>query len=581
MKRSISITTRTALLAWLVAIGTLCIFALAVIPEESRIFQENLRSKAYGTTVSLRDLAASAVVNEDYSSVVDHCTEMLNGDASIDYIVLTRNDGFSLVHERAGWRSLGLSGEWLPAEREAQGGIGFVPLFNRRVYHFSEPFDYSGIKWGWMHIGLSLQAYDQSVTGLYRRVALLALVCTILGLVASVFYARRLVRPILNLQRVVQRVADGDLSARAQAARGDEIGQLATSVNSMTEALLLRDRTLKEANETLEQRVAERTRELQDQIAARESAHRDLQEAQRRLMQLAREAGMAEVATGVLHNVGNVLTSINVSANILCDTLTNWPRLNLLKQTTDLMRAQGSALGRFLSEDPRGKLVPTFIIELTDQIVATSASSAKEMGHLLENVDHIKQIVATQQNFAKSGGVIQSIAPADLFDEAIRIAKASISRHAVVVTQDLATVEKIETDRHQVLQILVNFITNAIQAVKGRPAGERRISLELAKIADGVQFSVVDNGVGITEEDLQKIFQHGFTTRKDGHGFGLHAGALTARSLGGRLDVHSDGPDRGARFTLTLQTSRTNPPGSTPAAIDATVNPCVRDKNAG
>jgi methyl-accepting chemotaxis protein len=205
-------------------------------------------------------------------------------------------------------------------------------LFNRRVYHFSQPFDYSGIDWGWIHIGLSLDSYDRSLNGLYHRTALLALVCTILGLLASIVYAKHLVRPVLNLQRVVQRVADGDLSARAEIAHGDEIGQLAISVNSMTEALLLRDRTLKEANENLEQRVVERTRELQDEVVARERAHRELEEAQRRMMQLSREAGMAEVATGVLHNVGNVLTSINVSANILSDTLADRPRLTLLKQ---------------------------------------------------------------------------------------------------------------------------------------------------------------------------------------------------------------------------------------------------------
>ena len=557
MKRSINITTRTALLAWLVSIITLAIFTLAIIPEQNRTFQENLRSKAYGTTVSLRDVAASAVVNEDFSSVIDHCTEMLKGDASIDYIVLTRNDGFSLVHERSGWRSIPLSNEWLPANHKPDNGIGVVPFFNRRVYHFSQPFDYSGINWGWIHIGLSLDSYDRSVTSLYRRTALLALLCTVLGLVASIFYAKHLVRPILDLQRVVGRVADGDLSARASTEQKDELGELATSVNSMTEALLLRDRTLKEANESLEHRVVERTRELQDQITARELAHRELEEAQRRLMQLSREAGMAEVATGVLHNVGNVLTSINISANILRDTITSHPRLALLKQTTDLMRSQGDTLPRFLNEDPRGQLVPALIIELVDQILANNANNSKEIGHLLENVDHIKQIVATQQNYAKSGGVIQNIAPNELFEEAARIAKASANRHGIVVIREFADIAKIETDRHQVLQILVNFISNAIQAVKPRLAGERRIVLRLDKTTDHVRFTVEDNGVGIPPENIPKIFRHGFTTSKDGHGFGLHSGALAARTLGGRLHVHSDGPDRGARFSVDLPAFRT------------------------
>jgi signal transduction histidine kinase len=491
-------------------------------------------------------------VNEDFSSVVDHCTEMLKGDASIDYIVLTRNDGFSLVHDHTGWRSIPVANEWLPGTGKPDNGIGNVPFFNRRAYHFSQPFDYSGINWGWIHIGLSLDSYDRSVAGLYRRTLLMALVCTILGLLASIFYAKHLVRPIIDLQRVVGRVADGDLSARASADQSDEIGHLATSVNRMTEALLLRDHTLKEANENLESRVAERTRELQNQIAARERAHRELEEAQRRLMQLSREAGMAEVATGVLHNVGNVLTSINISANLLRDSITNSNRLGLLKQATDLMRAQGDTLPHFLAEDPRGRLVPSLVIELVDQILTHNENDAKEFSHLLENVDHIKQIVATQQNYAKSGGVIQNISPSELFEEAARIAKASVNRHGITIAREFSDVTKVETDRHQVLQILINFISNAIKAVKPRPAGERNISLRLENTSSHVCFTVEDNGVGIPAENIQKIFRHGFTTRKDGHGFGLHSGALAAHSLGGTLHVHSDGIDRGARFSLAL-----------------------------
>jgi signal transduction histidine kinase len=365
------------------------------------------------------------------------------------------------------------------------------------------------------------------------------------------------VRPIIDLQHVVGRVADGDLSARASSDQSDEIGHLATSVNRMTEALLLRDHTLKEANENLESRVAERTRELQNQIAARERAHRELEEAQRRLMQLSREAGMAEVATGVLHNVGNVLTSINISANLLRDSITNSNRLGLLKQATDLMRAQGDTLPHFLAEDPRGRLVPSLLIELVDQILTHNESNAKEFSHLLENVDHIKQIVATQQNYAKSGGVIQNISPSELFEEAARIAKASVTRHGITIAREFSGVTKVETDRHQVLQILINFISNAIKAVKPRPAGERNISLRLENTPSHVRFTVEDNGVGIPAENMQKIFRHGFTTRKDGHGFGLHSGALAARSLGGTLHVHSDGIDRGARFSLELPIVRT------------------------
>jgi len=239
------ITLRTALLSWLVTISTLLIFVVVIIPQQKRIFQENLESKAHGVAVSLHEVAAGAAVNEDFSSVVDHCKEMLNGDEALDYLVITKNDGFSLIYDRTGWHSETNAGKiWRPEVRKSASGIGFVPLFNRRVFHYSQPFDYSGIQWGWIHVGLSLDSYDRDVTAVYRRTGLLAIGCIVLSLLASVVYAKRLVRPILSLRKVVQKVAGGDLSARAVVESGDELGILAGSVNSMTEALLRRDKIL-------------------------------------------------------------------------------------------------------------------------------------------------------------------------------------------------------------------------------------------------------------------------------------------------------------------------------------------------
>ena len=243
--RALGITLRTALLSWLVTISTLLLFVIVIIPQQKRIFLENLESKAHGVAVSLHEVAAGAAVNEDFSSVVDHCKEMLNGDESLDYIVITKNDGFSLIHDRTGWHAETVTNTiWLPVRREPISGIGVVPIFNRRVFHYSQPFDYSGIQWGWIHVGLSLESYDRNVATVYRRTGLLAVGCIALSLLASGLYARRLVSPILSLRAVVQKVAGGDLSARAVVESGDELGNLASSVNSMTEALLQRDRIL-------------------------------------------------------------------------------------------------------------------------------------------------------------------------------------------------------------------------------------------------------------------------------------------------------------------------------------------------
>lgn len=556
----VGIMLRTALLAWLVTIGTLLTFAIAMVPAQKRTFLDYLLSKANGVAVSLRDVAAGAAVSQDYGSVVDHCSEMLKGDSAIDYIVLTRNDGFSLIQDRKGWRSGTLGPEWHPDRRVAHGEIRYVPLFDRRVYAFSRPFEYSGIDWGWIHVGLSLDAYDRNVAMVYRRTGVLALGCMLLGFAATMFYASRLVRPILALQTVVRRVAGGNLSVRAATDRDDELGQLAASVNDMTEALLNRDRTLKEANETLERRVRERTRQLEEQMQGSDRARRALAEAQQHLMELSREAGRAEVATGVLHTVGNVLNSVNVSTTLLQDQLGR-SQLHGLVRAVELMRAHQPDLGSYVMEDTQGRHLPEFLIEVSTALAAEHAARATELDALAKNVGHIKEIVAMQQSYARVAGVSERLSPRELVQDSVRIKQAAFNNAGVLLVTEFRPAPDVCVDKHKVLQILVNLLTNARWAVGQLPRGQARIRIEVRPGAGRVQFSVEDNGVGIAPEHLPQIFRHGFTTRPDGHGFGLHLSALTAKELGGILAVRSDGPGLGATFTLELPAA---PPLSPP-----------------
>lgn len=344
--------------------------------------------------------------------------------------------------------------------------------------------------------------------------------------------------PIENLHTATRMVtANADFSQRAEIISGDEMGELTHAFNRMLDRLQAKESEIRSANIKLTGEIEERKRlEIE-------------------LLEISRQAGMAQVATGVLHNVGNVLNSVNISANILRDHLGANPRVALLNQVAGLLRAQGESVSRFLAEDARGKLVPKLIIEIADQLVAMQSQAEGELDHLVQNIDHIKQIVAMQQSYAKAGGVIEMLKPAALFEEATRLARASADRHGVRVTTNVADAPDIESDRHQILQILVNFITNAVQAVKPRPAGDRRVALHISHCDRRIQFRVEDNGTGILPENLQKIFQHGFSTRTDGHGFGLHSGALAARNLGGTLQVYSAGPGSGATFTLDLPQS--------------------------
>lgn len=238
------ITRRITMLGWLVTLVTLGVFVVVIVPEQKREFQLSLESKAQGVAVSIRGVAAGAAVSEDYSAVVDQAMQVLSGDKAIDYVVMTKNDGFSIVIDRSTWKIEQLGGEWRPAIRTPASSIGVSRLFGRRVFQYAFPFDYSGIQWGWIHIGLSLDTYDESVRRTYQRTGATTLLCGGLSLLISLIYAARLVRPIHILHAAVENVARGDLHARAEVRSGDEVERLATAFNDMARTILGRNRIL-------------------------------------------------------------------------------------------------------------------------------------------------------------------------------------------------------------------------------------------------------------------------------------------------------------------------------------------------
>lgn len=310
---------------------------------------------------------------------------------------------------------------------------------------------------------------------------------------------------------------------------------------------------LRQANERLEARVAERTEELRAQIAAKERAHAQLSESQLKLMQTSRLAGMAEVATGVLHNVGNVLNSMSVSSTVVMDALRRSP-LGDLGRAAALLRERDGDLVEFLAMDPKGRLLPEYLGRLADQLTSERANLVNEMNAVGSHIQHIKEIVAMQQNYARVSGAYEALSVPMLVDDALQMNAAAFARHEVAVIREFAAdLPPVHADRHKVLQILINLFSNAKYAMDAHAGSDKKLVVRAVRSNAGrVQICVRDSGAGIAPENLVRIFRHGFTTRKDGHGFGLHSSANAAAEMNGSLTAHSDGPGRGASFTLEL-----------------------------
>jgi two-component system, NtrC family, sensor kinase len=287
-------------------------------------------------------------------------------------------------------------------------------------------------------------------------------------------------------------------------------------------------------------------------ITGRKRTEAALAQAQRNLIEASRLAGMAEVASGVLHNIGNAFNSVNTSVALISDH-TAALKVGNLARAVALIQENSADLGKFFTEDSRGKQLPAYLAQLSAQLTREHQTLLNEMQSLCRGVDHIKSIIAMQQNFTRASSLMENLSASELVIEAARIAEASISRHKIELVQDFQAAPQIRGVRHRVLEILVNLITNAKHALSDGTLPERRITLSVKPVsAERVQISVKDTGVGIKPENLQRIFSFGFTTRRDGHGFGLHSSAVAAQDMNGSLTARSEGIGRGAEFVLEL-----------------------------
>lgn len=302
----------------------------------------------------------------------------------------------------------------------------------------------------------------------------------------------------------------------------------------------------------LEEQVLSRTAELEAALRENEEVNRVLRKTQADLVAAARSAGMAEIATNVLHNVGNVLNSVNVSAGLILSRV-RASKVEGLARAVQLMNAHADDLGTFLASDPKGKMLPGYLVQLAPLLVAEQRAVVDELVALGKSVDHIKEIIAAQQAHAGASGLIEAIRIHEVVEDALRMNAGGLPHHQVVMQGDMARIPELPLDRGRVLQVLMNLVRNARQAMETVADDRAKLMLDAEIVGDQMlRIRVADTGVGIAPENLTRVFVHGFTTKKDGHGFGLHSAANAAREMGGTLAVHSDGPGTGATFTLEL-----------------------------
>ena len=365
---------------------------------------------------------------------------------------------------------------------------------------------------------------------------------SLVGILISYRLMSVIFQPITNLTAAVNSAhEENNYDVRAETQKRDELGQLIINFNTMLDRFKQINQELKQSNEDLKQKVTQHR-----------DAEKQLKATHNQLLETSRLAGMAEVATGMLHNVGNTLTSVNVSATVISEKLQNSDIKHFYKLNA-LFQENADDLINFFQTSPKASKIAGFMSNLEQVLKKEHQLYQEEIECLRKNVNHIRDIIETQQSFSKVVGFKEIVNPTDLMDNALFLNDGDILKYNVQVNKDYDFTERIMVERHKVLQILVNLVRNAIQATKSNKEYEREIVVYVhAHGDDCVQFQVNDNGMGISSDNLKRIFQHGFTTKDSGHGFGLHSSALFAKEMGGSLSAYSDGVDQGASFVLTI-----------------------------
>jgi signal transduction histidine kinase len=308
---------------------------------------------------------------------------------------------------------------------------------------------------------------------------------------------------------------------------------------------------VKELNQDLDRRVIERTHQLSEANVSLSTSLEKVNGMQRQLVDASRQAGMAEVATAVLHNVGNVLNSVNISSGLIAETVRTSKASGLEKLGAMLSQPDFATV---LAGHPKGQSVPVYVARLADALRDERQTLAAEAEGMQRSIEHIKVIVSMQQKHAKDTiGTLESVSLKALAEDVVKMSSVSTEASFIEVVYDLEDIPPMLVDRHKVYQILLNLVNNARHAINDGARGEGRVILRLRREEDGaIRLEVEDTGCGIRPEHLGKMFTHGFTTRKGGHGFGLHSSACAAAEMGGRLTCRSEGPGRGSVFILVL-----------------------------
>ena len=301
---------------------------------------------------------------------------------------------------------------------------------------------------------------------------------------------------------------------------------------------------LKEENEQLRTELTRKISEI-EKIAER------LRKAEEELEEKSQNEGMAEIAAGVLHNVANVLSSVNSSNTFIQDTA-KYSKVDGLIKANKLLREHIDHIDQFIFEDPRGKKLLNYYLKLEEPLRKEREDIVSQSERLDEKISIINDVITAQQSHAMSGQITSETVLSEIVESTLSLQEDLLADYELDVTTDLKAKTPVIAQRSKLIHVLVNFIKNAGESMEENHPENKKLTIKTWEDSYKVYLSVTDNGLGIKGENIDKIFSHTYTTKKKGHGFGLHSSANYMKEMGGKIKVSSEGRGKGTTFTLVF-----------------------------
>ena len=610
------IVLRVTIITSALIIITLGLFAVATIPYQRTAILDAMESEAKSTVTSIDQVTASAIITEDFGTVVEHCMRVVKESPTIVYVVVTRKDGFSLVITKDGWKQQSLTGEWSRGgHRIANSQFLKSKISPVEVFHYSHPFQYSGIDWGWIHIGLSLKKFHEDIRSMYIRTAFLALICIVIGIVVALLFARRLTKPISILDVTTQLVAAGDLTARADIRTGDELERLGASFNMMTETLRMSqgkiiaaqeytDNIIRSMNDSLvvtsPDGVVERVnRATLGLLGYREN---ELIGNQFGIILSSKELDWGDdtgqqwfvdiISRGYVNNLETtyrakngrlipVLLSAslmhgmdNTVQGIVCVALDITERKQaeqVLREAKEAAEAASKAKSQFLANMSHEIRTPMngvlgMLDLMLDSITNESQLRLARMAH--SSAEKLLFVINDILDFSKIEAGKLELQPVvfrirDTVKEVNDLfwLKAQKKNIGMTLHIDESVPDTIEGDSVRLRQILINLKGNAIKFTEN---GEVSLEVRLEEETPEdilLRFEVRDTGTGISPVAQRKIFDafsqadDSMARRHEGTGLGLAISKQLVEMMGGNIGMEST-PGKGSIFWFTVRLKR-------------------------